>query len=160
MYSRPPGRVARVICLLYVHLTTPMISSRIGIPKHKLTCCFAVQLRCVVYSSLLGIDGEVPNGTGRKPCPNHYCMRLSGRTSTSSINCIAMDNPSSGSLQETSRRSLAGWTSTELFGFLGKQGGYRSSKKRGVAEQGIGMPTAPTIATPASAIWDGPSRGR
>src|SRR5215469_133433 len=90
--------------------------------------------RCVLYSSLLGIEGEIPNGKGRKRCPNHCYMRSSGRTSKSTINCIATANPGCVSFQETSRHSLAGWTSTPPLLFLGKQEGYRSSKKRGEVE--------------------------
>jgi hypothetical protein len=71
------------------------------------------------------------------------------------MNSISMGTQSSVSLEETNQPSPAGWMSTPLLLFLGKQEGSRFSKKRGVAEEAIGMPVARIIATPANAISGG-----
>jgi len=76
------------------------------------------------------------------------------------MNSISMGTQSNVSLEETNQPSPTGWASTPLLLFLDKQEGSRFSKKRGVAEEGIGMPVARTIATLASSIWEVQKRTR
>src|SRR5260221_5049012 len=84
------------------------------VPLPSLPCC-------VVYYYVLEIGGDIPNGKGRKRCPNHHCMRSSGPKCTSTMNSISMGTQSSVSLEETNQPSPTGWASTLLLLFLDKQ---------------------------------------
>src|SRR5713226_4311178 len=60
----------------------------------------ALRLFCMLYSSVLGIEGEAPNSKGRELCPNHHGMCLSGCTSESTMNCICTGNSNSVSRED------------------------------------------------------------
>src|SRR6266852_4170848 len=119
---------------------------------HKLTSCFPADL-CMCYTHRCwGIRGEIPDGKGGKRCLNHHSMPSSGLKNNSIMNSIAQGKRSSVSVEETIQHSLAGWPSTLLLLFRGKQGGSRSSKKPAHVGPVIGMPIARRIDTPTSAI--------
>ena len=107
---------------------------------------------CVLYSCMWVTGGEIPNRKERTLCPDHRCMRSSGAKMLNSMSCEVKENLSSGSGKETSKPSLAGWTSEARFPLSGEQDGSRSGKKAGEVAEATGMPIASRINASARAI--------
>ena len=113
-------------------------------------------LACGMCAILLHVGncGEIPNGKERTLCPDHRCMRSSGAKTLNSMSCEVTENLSNGSGKETSKPSLAGWTSKARSPLSGEQVGSRSGKKAGEAAETTGMPIANRMDASARAILD------
>src|SRR5260370_14364274 len=107
---------------------------------------------CVLYSCMWVTGGEIPNGKERILCPDHRCTRSFGAKTLNSMSCEVTENLSNGSGKETSKPSLAGWTSKARFPLSGEQDGSRSGKKAGGVAKATGMPFASGSNASARAI--------